>query len=220
MGLGDILKFNKEKTFRPQKRHKNHQTSLAHKARSALQQTLGSGNLQDAVVLPPGEDKNEWLAVNTVDFFNQINLLYGTITEFCKPESCPTMKAGDKYEYLWKDDKKYKKPTKMPAQEYISNLMAWVDEQLNDEKIFPPKIGDPFPPDFIKVEQKIFTRLFRVYAHIYVHHFDHIVELGAEAHLNTCFKHFFFFVKTFDLVKPDQLEPLRHIIDIQFGEKI
>jgi len=27
--------------------------------------TLGSGNLRDAVVLPEGEDLNEWLAVNS-----------------------------------------------------------------------------------------------------------------------------------------------------------
>ena len=31
-----------------------------------------------------------------VDFFNQINMLYGTITEFCTPESCPVMSAGPK----------------------------------------------------------------------------------------------------------------------------
>lgn len=30
-----------------------------------------------------------------VDFFNQINLLYGSITEFCSPQSCPEMKATD-----------------------------------------------------------------------------------------------------------------------------
>lgn len=36
---------------------------------------LGSGNLRLAVVLPEGEDLNEWLAVNTVDFFNQINMV-------------------------------------------------------------------------------------------------------------------------------------------------
>ena len=39
-----------------------------------------------------------WVAVNTVDFFNQINMLYGTITEFCTEESCPVMSAGPKYE--------------------------------------------------------------------------------------------------------------------------
>ncbi|PWA76849.1 MOB kinase activator-like 1A [Artemisia annua] len=26
--------------------------------------------------LPPGKDLNEWLAINAVDFFNQVNLLY------------------------------------------------------------------------------------------------------------------------------------------------
>lgn len=28
--------------------------------------TLGSGNLREAVRLPPGEDLNEWLAVNSI----------------------------------------------------------------------------------------------------------------------------------------------------------
>ena len=32
-----------------------------------------------------------------VDFFNQVNLLYGTLTEFCTVENCPTMSAGPKY---------------------------------------------------------------------------------------------------------------------------
>jgi hypothetical protein len=32
-----------------------------------------------------------------VDFFNQINMLYGTITEFCTPQECPVMSAGPKY---------------------------------------------------------------------------------------------------------------------------
>ncbi len=35
----------------------------------------------------------DWLKV--VDFYNQINLLYGSITEFCSPQSCPEMKATD-----------------------------------------------------------------------------------------------------------------------------
>ena len=56
------------------------------------------GNLRLAVMLPEGEDLNEWIAVNTVDFFNQINMLYGTITEFCTEQSCPVMSAGPKYE--------------------------------------------------------------------------------------------------------------------------
>ena len=59
---------------------------------------ISTGNLRLAVMLPEGEDLNEWIAVNTVDFFNQINMLYGTITEFCTEQSCPVMSAGPKYE--------------------------------------------------------------------------------------------------------------------------
>ena len=36
------------------------------------------------------------LAHIAVDFFNQINMLYGTITEQCTTESCPVMSAGPK----------------------------------------------------------------------------------------------------------------------------
>lgn len=36
-----------------------------------------------------------WIFALVVDFYNQINLLYGAITEFCSPQSCPEMKATD-----------------------------------------------------------------------------------------------------------------------------
>lgn len=45
------------------------------------------------------------------------------------------------------------------------------------------------------VVRTIFKRLFRVYAHIYHSHFKQVCSLGEEAHLNTCFKHFIFFVQ-------------------------
>jgi MOB kinase activator 1 len=44
--------------------------------------TLGSGNLDQTVELPIGEELNEWLAVNTIEFYNEINVLYGTVLEF------------------------------------------------------------------------------------------------------------------------------------------
>ena len=58
--------------------------------------TLGSGNVYEAVKLPPGEDLREWLAVNTVDFYNAISVLYITLIDFCTPASCPVMSAGHK----------------------------------------------------------------------------------------------------------------------------
>lgn len=79
-----------------------------------------------------------------VDFFNQINMLYGTITEFCTEESCPIMSAGPKYEYHWADGHTVKKPIKCSAPKYIDYLMTWVQDQLDDETLFPSKIGDYF----------------------------------------------------------------------------
>lgn len=79
-----------------------------------------------------------------VDFFNQINMLYGTITEFCTEESCPLMSAGPKYEYHWADGQTVKKPIKCSAPKYIDYLMTWVQDQLDDETLFPSKIGRHF----------------------------------------------------------------------------
>eukprot|EP00124_Ichthyophonus_hoferi_P001646 Ihof_evm7s91 gene=Ihof_evmTU7s91 len=157
--------------------------------------TLGSGNLRLAVSLPEGEDVNEWIAVNAVDFYNQLNMLYGTITEYCTNDECPIMSAGPRYEYQWADGVQVKKPIKCSAPVYINYLMEWVQLQLDDENIFPSKIGVPFPKQFLGVAKNILKRLFRVYAHIYHSHFNKIVTLGEEAHLNTSFKHFIFFVQ-------------------------
>jgi hypothetical protein len=117
--------------------------------------------LSTAVKLPPGEDPNDWLAVHgknphhlfvssftdeysvpVVDFFNRINLIYGTICESCTEQSCPTMSGGPKFEYLWCDGQKYKKPTPLPAPQYIAQLMDWVEAQINDESLFPVKVGE------------------------------------------------------------------------------
>lgn len=99
--------------FKPQKTSRG---TSSWQLRQFAEATLGSGSLRKAVKLPEGEDINEWLAVNgtseeygvteqvtdhrcetVVDFYNQINLLYGSITEFCSPQTCPEMKATDEY---------------------------------------------------------------------------------------------------------------------------
>ncbi|XP_042034819.1 MOB kinase activator-like 1A isoform X2 [Salvia splendens] len=181
--------------------------------RQHIDATLGSGNLREAVRLPPGEDFNEWLAVNTVDFFNQVNLLYGTLTEFCTPENCCTMSAGPKYEYRWADGVTIKKPIEVSAPKYVEYLMDWIETQLDDESLFPQRLGAPFPTNFTDVVKTIFKRLFRVYAHIYHSHFQKIVSLKEEAHLNTCFKHFILFTYEFSLIDKKELAPLQELIE-------
>jgi hypothetical protein len=68
-------------------------------------------------------------------------MLYGTVTEFCTEETCPVMSAGPKYEYHWADGHIIKKPIKCSSPKYIDYLMTWVQDQMDDESLFPSKIG-------------------------------------------------------------------------------
>ncbi|KAF2005197.1 hypothetical protein P154DRAFT_354405 [Amniculicola lignicola CBS 123094] len=188
------LPFSNPRTRAPFKPQKSNRGTSTWQLKQYAEATLGSGSLRKAVKLPEGEDKDEWLAVNVVDFYNQINLLYGSITEFCSPQSCPEMKATDEFEYLWQDSETYKKPTKMPAPEYIEHLMAWVQSNIDNEAMFPARNGVPFPKAFPSLIRNMFKRLYRVYAHIYCHHYPVIIELGLEPHLNTSFKHYVLFI--------------------------
>ncbi|KAF7244714.1 MOB kinase activator 3B [Varanus komodoensis] len=66
----------------------------------------------------------------------------------------------------------------------------------------------PFPKNFLQICKKILCRLFRVFVHVYIHHFDRIIIMGAEAHVNTCYKHFYYFVTELNLIDRKELEPL------------
>lgn len=92
---------------------------------------------------------------------------------------------------------RYKRPTKLPAPEYVDALMNWTQSILDDEAVFPNAIGISscshclpaplmkdvgvsFPRTFKDTVRTIVRRLFRVYAHIYSNHFDQICALGIE----------------------------------------
>eukprot|EP00210_Caulerpa_lentillifera_P001974 g1893.t2 len=202
--------FSNGKTFRPQR--VSPVGTKGAQLKRHIDATLGSGNLKEAVRLPPGENEDEWLAVNTVDFYNAISVLYGALEEFCTDHTCPVMKAGRKYEYLWADGIKYKKPVRLSAPQYMAKLFDWVEDQMDNRELFPTEIGSKFSPEFLDSVKKIFKRLFRVYAHIYHSHFRCVVTLNIEAHLNTSFKHFFFFTKQFSLIEEKELAPLKELI--------
>jgi len=183
------------------------------------EEMLKDQTLKAAVKLPVGEDIREWLAVNTVDFYNQINMLYGVLLQRCTNETCPKMSAGPRFEYLWADGKKVKQAITVSAPEYVEYLMTWIHEQLDDPTIFPNESGTPFPKHFVNVVKQIFKRLFRVYAHIYHCHFPEVIGLKAEAHLNTSFKHLAYFIVEFDLVSANDLVPLQELMDTFFTPK-
>uniref|UniRef100_A0A3B3ZSN8 MOB kinase activator 1A n=1 Tax=Periophthalmus magnuspinnatus TaxID=409849 RepID=A0A3B3ZSN8_9GOBI len=61
--INQIFFDRSSKTFKPKKNipEGSHQYELLKHAEA----TLGSGNLRQAVMLPEGEDLNEWIAVNS-----------------------------------------------------------------------------------------------------------------------------------------------------------
>ena len=80
------------KTFKPRVGHRPGSRQLV--LHMQAERTLGSGNLREAVALPTGEDLNEWLAVKTVDLFNEVALVHGMVSDYCTSHSCPKMTAG------------------------------------------------------------------------------------------------------------------------------
>lgn len=136
--LGQV--FSKDKTFRPRKRFEpgTQRFELYKKAQASLKSGL---DLRKVVQLPEGENINDWIAVHVVDFFNRINLIYGTMSEFCTERTCPIMSGGLRYEYRWQDGEDYRKPTKLPALKYMNLLMDWIESLINDEDIFPTRVG-------------------------------------------------------------------------------
>jgi len=202
-------------TLRPVKKH-------ATAKRSTLSQytkrTLGSGNLRAAVTLPDNEEQNEWLAANTVDFFNEISLLYGLVADDAGKYTKPGDGFPPGFEYRWADGVNIVKPMRCSSPEYVDYVMMWVEDQINNEDIFPVQETQAFPSDFKVYVRDIFKRLFRIFAIIYHRHFQTIEKLDAAAHLNTCFKHFMFFVLEFNLVDEKEMKALKGPADRMIDE--
>lgn len=156
------------------------------------------------------------MATTATELYNTTMLCYGMVSEFCTPDVCPTMSGGPSVEYRWpvaSTDKKSRKetPVSMPAAQYVDNLAEWCFNTLNDPAVFV-RDGDAYPKTFLPACKKVLSRLFRVYAHIYNCHWPHVREVKAEAHINTSFKHFYFFVTEFRLVDDKAMDPLRSVI--------
>jgi hypothetical protein len=59
------------------------------------------------------------------------------------------MSCGVDYQFLWKDDNKYKKATVLPAPKYIGLTLDWCENLLNDQNQFPS--DGEFPKNYKKI---------------------------------------------------------------------
>jgi MOB kinase activator 1 len=78
------------------------------------------------------------------DFYQNLNLFYGIISECCTQQSCPTMAAGPALNYTWYNSER--KSVQLPAPTYIDYVMTWVENLLNDPSVFPTKAGSCSTP--------------------------------------------------------------------------
>lgn len=101
---------------------------------------------------------------------------------------------------------------RLPASQYIDYVLAWINNRINEEQLFPTKAGMAFSPQFLPTVKAIYKQMFRVFAHIYHAHFELIVHLSLEGHWNSFFQHFISFGKEFDLLDARDIEPLKELI--------
>lgn len=207
--------LSEKHSLRPPKKHTyGTQTWNLHRH---IKDSMASGlDLIECVKLPEGYQLHDWVAVHVIDFFNEITLLYGTVSEFCTPETCPQMSAGPCYTYLWADGVQQVEPLTLSAPEYVDRLVKWVESQLDDSALFPTGVGSSAvsPAEAaatLAAARNILKRLFRVYAHMYHSHLPSFSALHAESHLHFCFKRFVLFVAEFSLVEPKELNALRKL---------
>jgi len=176
------------------------------------QAPLETSTVREAVKLPPHVDRTTWIAAKMLSVYKDAELVVCLLKgELCTRCSCPAMCAGPYVQYSWSDEAN-PRPVLLSAPDYMERLIAYAHGIIADPEIFPTDMTPSFPADFEQICSKLLKRIFRIYAHTYLGHFEVIRDNGAEAHLNCCFKHLLFFVKEFDLVEPRDLSPLQALI--------
>jgi len=237
--VANFIGMSNDKTAKVNKRFERGGTIRYSLYKETTESMNEKEDMKKIVKCPPDEDINDFLANHVVDFYTRAKLVYSTVMDTddalmrtCNGQNCPAMNGGPKYEYLWQDGNR--KPEKLSAPEYVIRLMEWIDDLITDEKIFPPVDDVPFPSNFKDVCKKIFRRLYRVFVHVYIEHFercfhsrniflsqyfhvspcdvihlfDRLQEAGAEAHTNTFYRHYYFFMKEHKLMEDKDFAPL------------
>ncbi|BFU23469.1 Mob1/phocein family protein [Entamoeba histolytica HM-1:IMSS-B] len=193
--------------------------TVRHELHIKIKDGVNKGDILHAVKCPPGQNINDWVAVNCFDLFNEINLTYSSITALCTTTRCPVMNAGPKMEYVWIENNK---SVKLSAPEYCEKLFTWVQNCFDDTSIFPAEFTSKPPKQFAETVRKIFKRLFRVYAHMFYNHMEHLEQLGIQGIALRGFKHFYAFCRQYKMLGKEDVVPLHSLVedlDKEFGFK-
>lgn len=111
------------------------------------------------------------------------------------------MRAGSAFAYRWRDSTETE-AVDVSAPMYMAKLWKWI-ESVQDI------LEDTESDEFLPLAQKVISRLFRVYAHLYVHHLYSVMELNQEAELERYFALLYFFTTEFKLMVAEDMAPLQ-----------
>ncbi|XP_031420478.1 MOB kinase activator 2 [Clupea harengus] len=161
-------------------------------------------------VLPHGLDLNEWMATNTIAFFQLVTLISSALSELCSSSSCPKATGPGDRVYFWTDESGRKLKCSAPL--YTDYALSYIQELLSDEDVFPVRADADFPVGFPFLVEKVCLLMFRTLAHLYCEHYTQLVAMEMHPHLNTVFTHLVLFCQSFNLLEPQETEPLQDLI--------
>ncbi|XP_037396114.1 serine/threonine-protein phosphatase 6 regulatory subunit 2 isoform X2 [Pygocentrus nattereri] len=175
-----------------------------------LRDHIADIDLLTLTALPHDLDQQEWMAFNTISFFQNTTLMSSALSEFCTLTTCPTASGPGNKVYEWTDENGRKLKCSAPL--YTDYAMSYIQELLTDENVFPTRADAQFPPGFMFLVQKVFLLLFRTLAHLYRAHYRDAIAMEIHPHLNTLFTHFITFSHAFKLLEPSETAPLDDLI--------
>jgi MOB kinase activator 1 len=173
------------------------------------------------VELPSGSTEEDWCIINSVDFFNDVSALWGIVCEEEQDEnSSSILNQGigqgfpPGFEYRFPSEKNGS-PKRMSANRYIDSVLSWIEERINRDPLLDgrsPKTQKLKATEFNSIVNKIFTRIFRIYAILYSKHFSQLQRLEIQQHVDASFKNFIFFCFEFDIIQEREFEAIQEIV--------
>lgn len=163
-----------------------------------VSQIIVDGNLQGLVECPVCIEKDEWLAVNLMQFCNKLNTFLGCLMQ-------QQTKETQKLALVYIDDKG-KKIKCSSFNTFCDYNMTFLQAQLDDTELFPTLPGTTFPDRFHDAIKRMARCIGDVLTQIYVVQFAALELLDLVGHLNTFLLHFIYFVETFELIPQKERE--------------
>eukprot|EP00811_Abedinium_folium_P006348 NODE_15844_length_1027_cov_3.907778.p1 GENE.NODE_15844_length_1027_cov_3.907778~~NODE_15844_length_1027_cov_3.907778.p1 ORF type:complete len:222 (+),score=64.94 NODE_15844_length_1027_cov_3.907778:137-802(+) len=197
----------------------NDSNSSINKMHRQTAEALRTGVVRNAVQLPPGARREEFIASHMLLIYEGIERLVSVLEEFCTEATCPCMSMRDVANN--DTDNCGEEPMQQQQQQlsaitYSRDLTKWAHRALIMGEVLPPD-GKPFAPYFEELMKSMLTRFLRIYAHAYHCHLDDFRRFDAEEHLNCGLAHIVLFSRELGLVGEEEMLPLHGQISALIG---